>query len=303
MKALKQGDNMKIIKKTLFTMIAAVPLTCNAALIETEGFGVDYQLGTTFGAIFDVEQGGVSSVFRAEEIGSQEFVTRTAKVRGDLSTGSIGAESVLIPKAPTSSGATNAAIKIVDTLTFDLTNHVPGNSFDLAIDLDWEGILYPYLSNRGSGASLSFSLKSDDDELTLNTRVTADTFLLSALNPGFQAGDPLKFGDIGFRSGLPAVIGDWNPTTAPFNEFSGLFSVLTGKVTEVVFSMRMNAFGNADFFNSAHIDLDSPVSYSSASGTFLTSGTQPPSTSVPTPTSGILMLSGLVGLMLRRRLS
>ncbi|WP_269521287.1 hypothetical protein [Alteromonas sp. BMJM2] len=283
---------------TMLTTLVIRP--AQATLIEDVGYGIDYQLGVHTNAIYDEELGGVTSVLRDEAIGDQTNIDRTAKIRGDLSTGSVGAKTTLIPSIPSSSLATNAVVTLIDTLTFDLSGQVAGSTVDLGIGIDWEGIFFPYLSSRPSRASLQFSLISDDDELSLATTVYPDNFVLSFLNPGFEAGDPLTFGDPGFQTPMASTFGDWTSLSDLGDTFNGLFSLETGKITVVDFRLSLNVSGNADFFNSAHLAFDSPISFTSASGVFM-NATQVPPSSVSAPVTSWLLLSSLGAIALCRR--
>lgn len=301
------------MKITLNTLVVATALNCVAAqatLIDTVGYGVQYKFGALGGGnIVDQELAGITSIQREQAIGNQSIYTRTAKVRGDLATGSIGAQSRVFSNntgATGQAGSPGGDIKIVDTLRFDLTGFAPGSTYDIDIGLDWEGLFFPAIGGPTTQdlATLSFGLTSEDDSLEMRQLTAeADYFLLFGLNPDFQVGDPITFGDIGFRVGFPGLIGDWDPRDPRDGMLNGLFSLQTGKVTTVDFTMRMQVFGNADFYNSAHLSFDSPVPFTSASGTFMSSaGAAPDPTMVSEPNAALLLFSGLLGLIARNRL-
>ncbi|MFW8592359.1 hypothetical protein ACOI22_16250 [Glaciecola sp. 2405UD65-10] len=289
----------KICVLALASMFVSVPAL--SATIESTGYGMKYELGVLTNTIISEELGDATSVDVTQDIYSSQFVERTANVSGDLSTGEMGVSTTLIPLGQTSSVATSALLRMADTLTFDLTDQAAGGTVDIDVGVAWDGIFLPYIANRPSGASLIFGLTSEDDELSLATRADVDAFILSALNPGFQAGEPLKYGDDGYVIRNGTFSGDWAASGLPLNSFSGLFSVETGKITEIDFFIEMKVFGNADFFTPGLV-FDSPVPFTSASSVFNGSNNLTPTpTPVNAPSLSYLFFATLFGYVARRR--
>lgn len=300
---------MNTTLKALLAITGLSSAAAQATLIDSIGYGVQYELGALNGVpVAEEELGGVTSVFREEDVYSQQFFNRSARVRGDLATGSIGAQTSVVRNGSSiggQGGSPLANIKIVDTLTFDLTAFAPGDTVDIDIGLDWEGRFFPAIGDTSTqdNARLSFGLTSEDDSLEL-LGMTAQSLntILFGLNPNFQIGDPITFGDIGFGVGFPGLRGDWEQRDSRDGIFRGLFSLQTGKITTVDFMMGMRVFGNADFYNSAHLTFDSPVPFTSASGTFMSSaGTTPDPVSVSEPGTALLLFGGALGLVARAR--
>lgn len=289
-------------------LIAVGPFTnlANATTIDSVGYGIEYDLG--FGnarrfSVVDEELGGVTSInILNQELRPRPGIITTGSVRGDLATGSIGARSRILPDEDflNSTSSTYAEITLRDTLTFDLTGTAAGSTVELDIGVDWEGFFTPFVGTDVTvdAANFSFGLVSEDDALEIrNARATVNTFLVPR-NPDYEVGDTITFGDLGFTPNIPGLIGDWDSVDFLNGDFGGTFSLETGKVTNVDFLFRLQTIGNADFFNSAHLDFSSPVEFTSASGTFMTGGT----VGVAEPATGLLLLGGLVGLFGRRRM-
>ncbi len=267
-----------------------------AVPIETLGFGVEYKQGALGTDVFAQEFGGQTSFSVANQI-SQDLSRRDmfTRARADLSTGEIGTSSRSIPMLDFLRAQAASTARMVDTLSFDLSGMQAGSAIDINIGMALDGFMTPFLAGRESGAFFFFDLQSDDDQLRLTNNIKADEFIISGLNPTFAVGDTITFGDLGFRA-QAGTIGDWMPFDLfRDSNYSGLFTLETGKVTEVSFEMSFLSYGNADFFNSAHLSFDSPVDFTSASGVFMNGNGSPSSPSpVSTPTTGALLSSALV---------
>lgn len=306
------------MKYQLLTVSLAVALCTSAgkaATVEQSGFGIVHNIAPLCcnNALNATNDGTITSVTRSGSISTINPGQKTAALRGDLSTGEVGASASINSDQQVRGGSPFASVELVDTLTFDLSGLGASETVDLGIGISWEGSIAPGFSQSADDlARLDFGLSSADDTLRVVRNVIAPTVVLPLLGIDFELGDSFSLDSAGTRLDFNAgnaLIGDWDAESQTVNRknpFSGTFTLQGGKVTEVDFRMGLLVAGNADFFNSAHLSFDTPVAFTSASGVFLSNtgtggGTGVPA--VPLPSSGLLLLAALGAFAARHKLA
>lgn len=307
---------------TLISMVLALSTSASwATTVDQTGYGIVHNIAPLCcnNGLNATDDGTITSINLSGPAAPSSLNPglTTAALRGDLSTGEVGASSS-INSASTIRGASPfASVELVDTLTFDLSGLGADETVDLDVGISWEGSIKPGFSLSGDDfARLDFGLGSADDTLRVVKNVIVDTFRLPLVVPDFELGDSFSLESpatsVSFTGGS-GLIGDWDAESQPFarkTPFNGIFTLQGGKVTEVDFRMGLTVAGNADYFNSAHLSFFSPVDFTSASGVFMSStstggGTGGGDTGVPAvplPSSGLLLLAGLGVFAARRKL-
>jgi hypothetical protein len=199
------------------------------------------------------------------------------------------ADGTLHASASTGYFALNSATAIAraqweETVFFDLTSIIDPVTIGFAIDIDGT-----YGQRSASGVGFDFHMfaansSSLNGSHGLAHRLTAGWYQSDGLlhDASDLGGAPLPYG---FSiSNLVGVFSSLGP-----NLFSGSFILDPGAVYSIALYMGLNGAANFDFGNSAHFRFDSPISFTSQSGVFLTAEAP----AVPLPAALPMFAAGL----------
>lgn len=217
----------------------------------------------------------------------------TASARSDLATGELGAYAYSdvyreFGGGPTFIGAAGFS-QFNDTLTFTIAGATASTITNINIVFELDGAT-ALSGTRGAGAFVT------------ETLYFGDGFAQYALQDLVGDSDYVRGGDRNW------VSSSWDFSTPGVVRFSGVYA-LTGASSVIGINNSLlasvNASSLADFASTSHFRLSTPsnVSFTSASGVFLSGLGGGTGGGVPEPATWALMLAGfgLVGSALRRR--
>lgn len=187
-----------------------------------------------------------------------------------------------------------AEASFVDNLTFSILNGAPSAQVTLAAHMDGTR---QFFANNGSSTNI------------LSLVLTNSAFSFVGSKPNAET--PGTFGHNG-PSGVTAPYGwdSYSFTNESENgfDFTGVFTVTNGQQVSLRMALGLDCRGGAlcNFANTSTVGLTLPsnVTYSSASGVFLSSAPQGGGADVPEPSQVVLVaigLFGMVGTARRRR--
>ncbi|WP_195819718.1 VPLPA-CTERM sorting domain-containing protein [Roseobacter sp. MH60115] len=264
-------------------LLSALSYGAHAATLNTADFGISYQVVAS--PISKSESFAPRTGFSEGVSFTTPGNTSFADVEGDLATGRLRARSGRADLGSFSAQSTRTLAVIKDTISVDASALSFNDIFSVTFTTRLSGSL-------AAGGRASYSLLADRVGSSDLARFTGNWFRRPATTTDF----------VDYRDPLVDFGGSF--TKASFDAGEGLVSVSFNLRGDRIYDFGLTATliteGDADFFNTAALGIDTSVPWTSASGIFL-SDTGVETSPVPLPAAAWFLLAGLGALRLLRR--
>lgn len=264
-------------------ILSALSYGAHAATLNTADFGISYEVVAS--PVSKSEGFAPRTGFSESVSFTRPNNTSFAEVEGDLATGRLRARSGRADLGVFFSRSTRTLATIKDTISVDASALSFRDIFSVTFTTRLSGSL-------AAGGRATYSLRAD--------RVGSSDLARFTGNWARQAANTTDFVD--YRD--PLVDFGGNFTKATFDNGEGLvslsFNLRGNRVYDFGLTASLVTEGDADFFNTASLGIDTSVPWTSASGIFL-SDTDVETSPVPLPAAAWLLLAGLGALRLLRR--